>query len=230
MAFAHSIIGDGGTGVVIDVGANRGQSAEKLRRAFPAATIIAFEPALEQFLALAEACAPIGVIAVPKAVGASDGEVRFNVDEQDFNHSIQDRSATLTPFVSVRHSREVTARIVTLDTFCAENGHDHVIFLKVDAEGADLQVLRGACGLLSRQAINLVYVEALAVDIFAGQGWLDEILLEMRRRDYALMGMFDGRRAPDGRLMLTNCLFASLRALERSAPSLPQRDAKGALA
>ncbi|MFN3613046.1 MAG: FkbM family methyltransferase [Rubrimonas sp.] len=145
---ARRLLGGDGDGVLIDVGANRGQTAMRLRAIFPAARIIAFEPTEKHFAALAEVAASLDVVAVRKAVGDRNGEVRFNVDAQDYNHSILTMSANLTPFVSVRHEGDVATPIVTLDAFCAENGHERVALLKVDAEGADLHVLRGAAGLL----------------------------------------------------------------------------------
>jgi hypothetical protein len=50
--------------------------------------------------------------------------------------------------------------IVTLDAFCVARGIDRISFLKVDTEGGDLDVLRGAERLLAEQRIDVVQVEA----------------------------------------------------------------------
>ena len=47
----------------------------------------------------------------------------------------------------------------TTDAHCAQAGVKSVGVLKIDTEGADLAVLRGATGMLSRGAIDFVYVE-----------------------------------------------------------------------
>lgn len=47
----------------------------------------------------------------------------------------------------------------TLDRLISQRGWDHVDFLKIDAEGHDLDVLRGAGGLLGIRAIGFVQFE-----------------------------------------------------------------------
>lgn len=47
----------------------------------------------------------------------------------------------------------------TVDRFCAAQGLEQVTLLKVDAEGHDLAVLRGAREMLGRQAIDFVQFE-----------------------------------------------------------------------
>jgi hypothetical protein len=51
-------------------------------------------------------------------------------------------------------------KIVSLDSFCADNAIPHISYLKIDTEGMDLEVLKGACSMLSREAIDFVEVEA----------------------------------------------------------------------
>jgi hypothetical protein len=50
--------------------------------------------------------------------------------------------------------------IVTLDEFCQDKGIDHINYLKIDTEGGDLDVLKGAVKMLTEQRIDLVEVEA----------------------------------------------------------------------
>jgi FkbM family methyltransferase len=50
--------------------------------------------------------------------------------------------------------------VVTGDAFCTEHGINKIDFLKIDTEGYDLKVLLGFAGMLSRQKIDFVQVEA----------------------------------------------------------------------
>ena len=56
------------------------------------------------------------------------------------------------------HTLEV--ELVRGDEFCAENHVNHIDFLKVDAEGYDMQVLLGFAVMLSAGKIDFVQVEA----------------------------------------------------------------------
>jgi len=50
--------------------------------------------------------------------------------------------------------------IQTLDSFCKEYGIKHINYLKIDTEGYDLNVLKGADRLYSNKAVDFIEVEA----------------------------------------------------------------------
>ena len=56
-------------------------------------------------------------------------------------------------------TRTVAVRAVRLDSFVAEQNIGAIDFLKIDTEGHDLQVLRGARGLLDRRAVRIIQFE-----------------------------------------------------------------------
>ena len=47
----------------------------------------------------------------------------------------------------------------TLDTLCKELSLDHIDYLKIDAEGAELKIIQGAKNLLMRHNIKYVQFE-----------------------------------------------------------------------
>jgi hypothetical protein len=53
----------------------------------------------------------------------------------------------------------ITVRTVRLDDFCRTEGIERIGFLKIDVEGAEMRVLRGAERLLRTQAIDMLYTE-----------------------------------------------------------------------
>ena len=55
----------------------------------------------------------------------------------------------------------LTVPAASLDDYCAGHGIDRIDYLKIDVEGAELDVLRGSAGLLARRAIGLIQFEAL---------------------------------------------------------------------
>jgi hypothetical protein len=48
---------------------------------------------------------------------------------------------------------------MSLDEYCAERGIDRIDFLKLDVEGAELEVVTGAGQLLERGAIRAILLE-----------------------------------------------------------------------
>jgi FkbM family methyltransferase len=144
--------------VVLDVGAHRGESVRAYLRAFPAARIYSFEPIGETFSQLSDRfTAEPRVECFRLAIGAEPAKGTMTVLPEDTTLS------SLSPPARVAEAptaRAESVEIETLDRFCAAHGIEHVDFLKVDTEGHDLDVLRGAEDLLGAGAIELVEVES----------------------------------------------------------------------
>jgi FkbM family methyltransferase len=55
--------------------------------------------------------------------------------------------------------QDITVPCVTLDDYCAKNKITTIDFLKIDVEGADTMVLRGAKNLLHNKQIKMIAFE-----------------------------------------------------------------------
>ena len=133
---------------VLDVGANAGQYARSVREHGPNATIHAFEPHPVSYAALQAIAADIRI--TPHGFGLSDqpGEIEFfdYADEAGSQHASVYRDV-----IETVHRRSAEARKVrceTLDTVAPRLGLSHIGLLKIDTEGHELAVLKGARGLL----------------------------------------------------------------------------------
>jgi FkbM family methyltransferase len=145
--------------VVVDVGANVGVFTLKARKQTGRrGKVIAIEPEKKNYLRL---CRNIGVnrfsdvFPVNVAVTDFDGIADFYVKDASVEH-------TLLPTTSLSYdTHTVTTRKVQvrmLPSVLRELGVNRVDFLKVDAEGVELEVLRGAEKLLSDKKIRKVSV------------------------------------------------------------------------
>src|SRR6202000_2895078 len=56
-----------------------------------------------------------------------------------------------------------------LDTFCEQQNISKIAILKLDTQGFELHVLRGAERLLSSKAIKLIYLEIHFIPLYQGQ-------------------------------------------------------------
>lgn len=133
--------------VVFDVGANDGQYLEYILKYFPDAEIHSFEPSSACFKGL-QKYKKQNVHLHNLALSSENHEMTLNFDHEG------------APTASVyTHDQEVTIHksgktetihAVTLDSFCESNGIDKIDFLKIDVEGHELDVLKGAEKMLPK--------------------------------------------------------------------------------
>jgi hypothetical protein len=72
-------------------------------------------------------------------------------------------TSKLNPIVDQAYAGDgvtATVEVVSGDEFCRQHGIEHISYLKVDTEGHDMEVLEGFAGMLQREEIDIVEVEA----------------------------------------------------------------------
>lgn len=141
---------------IFDVGANIGQSSEPLAKAFPDARIFAFEPVTSTFQTLSQNMGPYkNVQPINIALGAKNALVNFSADPDSTENKIllseeNGDSKDKSPIQSV----EMLAGL----NFCLNNNIGNISFMKIDAEGHDMEVLKGFSHFLDR--VDFIQVEA----------------------------------------------------------------------
>jgi FkbM family methyltransferase len=140
--------------VIFDVGAHIGESVANFARAFPAATIYAFEPVAATFQTLVDNVNGFArVKACNVALGRHAGQAYMTCSR----HPATNRILISPTPGELRKATQVS--MVAGDEFCQQQGADHIGILKVDAEGHDLDVLIGFRDMLSRSRVDLVEAE-----------------------------------------------------------------------
>ncbi len=148
----------------VDVGANVGEWSEMfLRYAPPAVRGILFEPGVAAANELRRRIDRPGVEIVPAAVSDREAERGFFFEEPDAG-TLSSLNRSAAPRTAVR----LSVRITTLDAAMHSAGIPRIDFLKIDTEGHDLHVLRGAAGLLQANAIDTIQFEYGDAWMFAG--------------------------------------------------------------
>ena len=171
--------------LVIDVGANVGQFARALRGAGYQGKIISFEPTTDAFLILAEIASQDTKWQVHKlAVGAAPGKATINVSENSVFSSITSLTTYGKAFdLSAKVVKQETVDVITLDGFVKlEDGAR--MFLKIDTQGFEQQVLMGAQRLL----INCfgVLLELPVMHLYEGVWRFEEAVHFMRTNGFLL--------------------------------------------
>jgi FkbM family methyltransferase len=156
---------------VLDVGANVGQYAAMLRDWGYHGRIVSFEPLPEAHAALQRRTAadPNWLVAPRMALGAQSGEIEIEVSANADMSSIlpqTDLLRRISPSSTVTRREIVSLR--RLDDVAADYLQpDERVFLKIDAQGYEPQILAGARTLLERLAG--IQLEMSLVPIYEGE-------------------------------------------------------------
>jgi FkbM family methyltransferase len=156
--------------VVVDVGANVGYWCLHVLEINPQAHVFCIEPSSSTYQRLLEKTQGKPVQSFHMGMGDAPGELTFNIyGERSEINSFYNLSST-TPI------RTETVTIETIDRFCATQQIAFIDFLKIDTEGFDFAVIRGAESMLRDGKIQYVqfeyggnYIEARVFlrDVFA---------------------------------------------------------------
>jgi FkbM family methyltransferase len=181
--------------VVLDVGANTGQSIELFRRTLNKPRIFSFEPHPALAAELKRKFAGCGIVVEAAAVGSSEGRSTFNVLEQHGLSSILElQRSQENPFSDVAVQQNINVRVTTLDSYVEINDLTQVDLLKVDTQGFDLEVLRGGARMLSRQAVGTVLVEVNFISLYKDQCSFGDIERFLAVNGYGLLTLYEINR------------------------------------
>jgi len=140
-------------GIYFDVGAFRGITAQWF--ASRADKVYAFEPMPENAESIRKVLKvrALGNVSVHElAVSDSSGSAKLNVHQVKGHNSL----GTVT---TSRYLYTITVPTTTLDEFAEQHGIERIDFLKIDVEGFEPEVLRGARRLLAARKIGLMIFE-----------------------------------------------------------------------
>jgi FkbM family methyltransferase len=151
------ILNDYTINVIVDVGANVGQSADKFVTTFPEAIVHCLEPISETYSSLKRNTARYkNVVCHNLALGSKNESVEISLED-----NIKSTRVSLRPtMVNSSNVRTEKVEVKTLSTFCSTFKIARIDYLKIDTEGYDLEVLKGGEEMLTSKQIDLIEVEA----------------------------------------------------------------------
>ena len=191
---------------IVDVGSHRGQFAVHALSRFPAARIFCFEPLEGPRRTLTEVVkADLNrVVIFPYAAAAQEGSPLMQVSTADDSSSllpIGPRYVTAFPGTAPRGTTSV--RTVRIDHVI--NSVDTPCLMKIDVQGYELEVLRGAQELLPR--VRYLLVECSFTELYLGQALVGDVVKYLHERGYALTGVYDLKRDRAGYCLHADFLF-----------------------
>lgn len=176
---------------LLDVGANRGQFGELMRRAGYRRHLLSFEPVGDAFADLQRTVAadPLWT-AEQLAVGAEPGTQTMHVAGNSFSSSLLpmgDRHIELSADSAYRRDEEV--EVTTIEAVVARHGIDPKrTMLKADVQGLESAVLDGAGAALADYA--MIEIELSLLELYQGQELLPELIGRLTADGFVLWTFF----------------------------------------
>lgn len=196
---------------VIDVGANRGQFVLAVLQARPTVTVLAIEPIDEAADVIEAIVGGRYDVHVRRAAAGSDaGERTLYLTKADDSSSLlAPTDAQVEGFPGTHVVGERRVPVSGLDSLAQGVVLPRPTLLKVDVQGSELDVIRGASQVLGE--VDHVLMEVSFEEFYAGQPGGGTVLREMLARGFSLVGAYQPSVAPDGSVRQVDLLFESTR-------------------
>jgi FkbM family methyltransferase len=147
-------------GVIFDVGANVGNYSALIRSFDSEIKVYAFEPHPITYSSLEKKASALNVTSVNAAVGAEIGDITlYDYHDKDGSSHASVYQGVIEDIHKGDRPAEHKCKVLTLDSFCAENDIVDIELLKIDVEGHEISVLLGAEGLIKSKKIKAIHFE-----------------------------------------------------------------------
>ena len=187
---------------IIDVGVAHG--TPQLYAAFPEAQLILVEPLSEFFEEIGRILARRSGVQIPAAAGSSEGELELRVEPR-----WTERSSHYSRHPLVRTGDTFTPRrvhVTTIDRIIANHAFPEPFALKIDTEGAELEVIRGAAATLERTLFVIAEVGVLH-NRFEGSYSFAQFIAAMDQAGFEVCDLLGIGRAPSSHVVDVDLVF-----------------------
>ena len=149
---------------VFDIGANKGDFAHHVRSLCPDAEIRCFEPQPHAFAALQQISIENDLIIEAMALSEEDGTMTlYDQTGEGFSTVASLSKAAVEAFSDDLEAFDVD--VTSVDAYCHKHEIAQIDLLKVDTEGYDLSVLKGARSMLSGGNVSAVSFEFIPANL-----------------------------------------------------------------
>jgi len=193
--------------LVVDIGAYRGEWTQNVLRVFPDAHFLMVEPQDDKETTLAGFASAHPNVTYRRALVGKESLEEVPFFQMETGSSIYEEE-TDVPRTLRRYA------MTTLDQLLAPFSANEV-FLKLDVQGAELDVLQGAPATLQR--CSFVLLEASLLSYNRGAPPFSELIGYLSEMGFALFDVCDQRRKPDGTLFQLDLIFARTASSVRKA-------------
>ena len=204
--------------VIIDVGAHRGESLKTFdKNANKSYVYIGMEPNPDAYADFSRVAEEIKtdkseIHCLASAVGNKDGKVTFLKTKESAVGGILSPVKGLEERVPTGDhaiNLEFEVDLVTVSTIVKKYNLSAVDVLKIDTEGYDLEVLKGAIEVIEAKIPRIIITEVFFVPYRENQAYFWDIAKFMENNGYHFVNLYDLRDTSQGRLYTGNGLWVS---------------------
>jgi Methyltransferase FkbM domain len=94
-----------------------------------------------------------------------------------------------------------------VDAFCKQKGIDSVDILKVDVEGSEAAVFRGAEGLFQKRAVRNVFTEVYFNPLYVGMPIFADLDAHLKAKGFRLHGIYSLTPSYEGHVLGGNAFY-----------------------
>jgi FkbM family methyltransferase len=173
--------------IIVDVGANVGQTVFRYMDAYPNATIHSFEASPSTFESLKKNTSGLeNVLIWNCGLGSTEGAMTLNENENPAFSSFLNLGGDGVG----RVARTTDVSVRTLDAYCREHQIASIDLLKSDTQGFEHQVFRGAKALLNAGAIKLVLFEVIFSQLYRHTPQFTQVFEPLLEAGYELVTFY----------------------------------------
>ena len=185
--------------VIVLAGAAHGQNVERYRNRWPRFQYLLFEPNTTYHPQLTRFAGDQRVIVTPKALSNKRGKATFYEADMARTSSLYPGNPADKWGEQISHkARQTVVETETLDLFCQEHNIPRIGFIELDAQGGELNALKGARGLLERKAVDCLMIEVFWAEVYKGAPKAPEVHQFMAEMGYISLGQTPQRPWADG--------------------------------
>jgi len=192
--------------LILDIGANEGQTAKKLIELFPFSEIHCFEPVSDTFKTLQENVKGIQNLHLHNCAFGSEQSNKTIYHQPNSEWNSLSSRINVKPFTN---EKSEIIKVDTIDDFVYSNNIRKIHLLKSDTEGYELEVLSGAGKSLKDQIIDLIYIEVGFNQLDIQHTSWSDIIDFLNTFDYAFLGLYEISFLEAGKMEYGNAVFAS---------------------
>ncbi|MGH1427751.1 MAG: FkbM family methyltransferase [Arenicella sp.] len=201
----------------VDVGGHKGETLAALAKNVESFSYQVFEPNPSSFETLSEysedlKCELRDITIHNAAVGAEDGRVEFHMTNASAVAGVLKPVEGLSQRVPAGDheiAQSIDCQLRKIDSLDEIVNGKTVDLLKIDTEGFDLEVMKGAKSALQKGQFRAVLSEAFFVPYREGQANFWDLATFMESVGYHFVNLYDCRDTSQGRLYTGNALWLS---------------------
>jgi FkbM family methyltransferase len=195
--------------LVIDVGALFGEWTENVRQIFPEANFIMVEPQVAQKPYLEGMTRKFSNVSVELTLVGDE-------EKEDVDFYIMGSGSSIYQENTDCHREKVSLRMQTIETLIrTKYASPQKCFIKLDVQGAEIDVLKGAAQLLQKTEFILLEISTLNYNYRAPQ--FADVVIFMKEQGFVLFDICDERRMKNEVLYQTDMIFARESSAVRKA-------------